>query len=82
MLAIRCSNLVKRYDGKPPVEAVRGLDLAVSFAGLFGIQLFLRREVEEDPDEREAIEKAIRSLAVTGTEVVRDPSAESELIKG
>ena len=23
MLAIRCRNLVKRYGGKPPVEAVR-----------------------------------------------------------
>ena len=27
--AIECRQLVKRYDGKPPVEAVRGLDLAV-----------------------------------------------------
>lgn len=25
--AIHCRQLVKRYDGKPPVEAVRGLDL-------------------------------------------------------
>src|SRR5262245_30973487 len=29
MLAIRCDNLMKRYDSKPPVDAVRGLDLAV-----------------------------------------------------
>jgi uncharacterized protein len=49
----------------------------VSFAGLFGIQMLLRREVEQDPDERAAIERAIKSLAVTGTEVVRDPAAMS-----
>jgi len=37
MLAIRCKNLVKRYDGKPPVEAVRGLDLAVNEGECFGL---------------------------------------------
>jgi ABC-2 type transport system ATP-binding protein len=37
MLAIRCSKLVKRYDGKPPVEAVRGLDLAVERGECFGL---------------------------------------------
>src|SRR5262245_4363232 len=37
MLAIRCSNLTKRYDGKPPVEAVRGLDLAVERGECFGL---------------------------------------------
>ena len=37
MLAIRCKNLVKRYDGKPPVEAVRGLDLAVEQGECFGL---------------------------------------------
>src|SRR5436305_14497570 len=37
MLAIRCSNLFKRYDGKPPVEAVRGLDLAVEVGECFGL---------------------------------------------
>jgi ABC-2 type transport system ATP-binding protein len=37
MLAIRCDNLVKRYDGKPPVEAVRGLDLAVEKGECFGL---------------------------------------------
>ena len=37
MLAIRCENLVKRYDGKPPVEAVRGLDLAVEQGECFGL---------------------------------------------
>src|SRR5687768_15436094 len=37
MLAIRCTNLVKRYDGKPPVEAVRGLDLSVEQGECFGL---------------------------------------------
>jgi ABC-2 type transport system ATP-binding protein len=37
MLAIRCTNLVKRYSGKPPVEAVRGLDLAVEQGECFGL---------------------------------------------
>jgi ABC-2 type transport system ATP-binding protein len=37
MLAIRCKDLVKRYDGKPPVEAVRGLDLAVEQGECFGL---------------------------------------------
>jgi ABC-2 type transport system ATP-binding protein len=36
-LAIRCSNLVKRYDGKPPVEAVRGLNLEVERGECFGL---------------------------------------------
>jgi ABC-2 type transport system ATP-binding protein len=37
MLAIRCSNLTKRYDAKPPVDAVRGLDLAVERGECFGL---------------------------------------------
>src|SRR5690348_3907142 len=36
-LAIRCSRLVKIYDGRPPVEAVRGLDLAVETGECFGL---------------------------------------------
>ncbi len=36
-LAISCENLVKRYDGRPPVEAVRGLDLAVERGECFGL---------------------------------------------
>src|SRR3954466_4695885 len=35
--AIECRQLVKRYDGKPPVEAVRGLDLAVHEGECFGL---------------------------------------------
>jgi ABC-2 type transport system ATP-binding protein len=35
--AIRCSNLFKRYDGKPPVEAVKGLDLTVESGECFGL---------------------------------------------
>lgn len=35
--AIRCTKLVKRYDGRPPVEAVRGLDLAVEVGECFGL---------------------------------------------
>jgi ABC-2 type transport system ATP-binding protein len=35
--AIRCSNLFKRYDAKPPVEAVRGLDLTVAVGECFGL---------------------------------------------
>jgi ABC-2 type transport system ATP-binding protein len=37
MAAIRCKELVKRYDGKPPVEAVRGLDLSVETGECFGL---------------------------------------------
>jgi ABC-2 type transport system ATP-binding protein len=36
-LAIRCSQLFKRYDGRPPVEAVRGLDLAIEVGECFGL---------------------------------------------
>lgn len=35
--AIRCTNLFKRYEGKQPVEAVRGLDLAVEPGECFGL---------------------------------------------
>jgi uncharacterized protein len=40
----------------------------ISFAGLFGIQYALRREVEADPDEQEAMRRA-RAVAVLGDEV-------------
>ncbi len=36
-LAISCSKLYKRYEGRPPVEAVRGLDLAVEVGECFGL---------------------------------------------
>jgi ABC-2 type transport system ATP-binding protein len=35
--AIECRQLVKRYPGKPPVEAVRGLDLSVLTGECFGL---------------------------------------------
>jgi ABC-2 type transport system ATP-binding protein len=37
LLAIRCANLVKTYPARPPVEAVRGLDLAVERGECFGL---------------------------------------------
>lgn len=36
-LAIHCSDLVKTYDGKPPVEAVRGIDLDIEEGECFGV---------------------------------------------
>src|SRR5438045_4016003 len=35
--AIQCRQLVKRYEGKPPVEAVKGLDLLVHEGECFGL---------------------------------------------
>ena len=35
--AIRCSNLKKTYRGKPPVDAVRGVDLEVEEGECFGV---------------------------------------------
>src|SRR6516164_2825383 len=35
--AIRCTGLVKTYPGRPPVEAVRGLDLIVEQGECFGL---------------------------------------------
>ena len=35
--AIRCTGLVKTYAGRPPVEAVRGLDLTVETGECFGL---------------------------------------------
>ena len=37
MLAVRCAQLRKTYPGKPPVEAVRGLDLEVQAGECFGL---------------------------------------------
>lgn len=36
-LAINCRGLVKTYPGKPPVEAVRGIDLQVAAGECFGV---------------------------------------------
>jgi ABC-2 type transport system ATP-binding protein len=35
--AIRCRGLIKTYSGRPPVEAVRGLDLEVPVGECFGL---------------------------------------------
>ena len=35
--AIRCTNLVKTYPGKPPVEAVRGIDFSVEVGECYGV---------------------------------------------
>lgn len=35
--AILCENLVKTYPGKPPVEAVRGIDLTIQTGECFGL---------------------------------------------
>jgi ABC-2 type transport system ATP-binding protein len=35
--AIRCTDLVKTYEGRPPVEAVRGLNLTVETGECFGL---------------------------------------------
>ena len=35
--AIRCTELRKTYPGKPPVEAVRGIDLHVEVGECFGV---------------------------------------------
>src|SRR5690349_189072 len=36
-VAIHCRDLVKRYEGKPPVEAVRGLNLEIESGECFGL---------------------------------------------
>lgn len=35
--AIECANLFKTYDGSPPVEAVRGIDLSIETGECFGV---------------------------------------------
>jgi uncharacterized protein len=49
---------------------------AISFAALFGIQFAIRKEVERDPDEQEAIRRA-RAVAVLGDEMPRHPAVEA-----
>ncbi len=36
-LAIRCQQLAKTYPGRPPVEAVRGIDLSIAEGECFGV---------------------------------------------
>jgi uncharacterized membrane protein YfcA len=45
---------------------------ALAFAALFGVQYALRREVEADPDEQEAMRRA-RAVAVLGDEMPAAP---------
>ena len=46
---------------------------ALVFVGLFAAQALIRREVEQDPDEQEAIRRAIEAVAVTGDDIMVDP---------
>jgi uncharacterized membrane protein YfcA len=43
---------------------------ALIFVGLFAAQALIRHEVEQDPDEQEAIKRAIARVAVTSDEVL------------
>jgi hypothetical protein len=43
---------------------------ALIFVGLFAAQALIRREVETDPEEQEAIKRAIARVAVTSDEVL------------
>jgi uncharacterized membrane protein YfcA len=54
---------------------------ALSFVGLFAIQYALRKEVEADPDEQEAMRRAAAAVAVLGDEMPRDPAMEAELAR-
>jgi hypothetical protein len=45
---------------------------------LFVVQHLLRREVEGDPDEQEAMKRA-HAVAVMGDDILRDPAIEREL---
>ncbi|HEY6636671.1 MAG TPA: sulfite exporter TauE/SafE family protein [Solirubrobacterales bacterium] len=51
---------------------------AVAFAGLFAVQLLLRREVEQDPAEQEWLRKA-SVVASHGDEIERHEQVEAEL---
>jgi uncharacterized protein len=60
--------------GKANTDLVPWVMVAASLAivGLFAIQLGLRKEVEGDPDEQEAMRRAA-AVAVLGDEAARDP---------
>jgi uncharacterized membrane protein YfcA len=54
---------------------------ALGFAGLFALQILLRREVEADPDEQEWLRQVAESVAVQGDEIPRNGEVEAELAR-
>jgi uncharacterized membrane protein YfcA len=61
----------------PYALAVAGL----GFAGLFALQILLRREVEADPDEQEWLRQVAESVSVQGDEIPRNGEVEAELAR-
>jgi uncharacterized protein len=68
--------------GKANTDLVPWVMVAASLAivGLFAIQLGLRREVEQDPDEQEWLRRT-RAVAVHGDEIARSQAMETETAK-
>jgi uncharacterized protein len=68
--------------GKANTDLVPWVMVAASLAivGLFAIQLGLRREVEQDPDEQEWLRRT-RAVAVHGDEIARSQAIETETAK-
>jgi uncharacterized protein len=53
---------------------------ALAIGGLFALQILLRKEVEGDPDEQAALQRAI-AVSVMGDDIARDPDFEAELAR-
>jgi uncharacterized protein len=68
--------------GKANTDLVPWVMVAASLAivGLFAIQLGLRREVEQDPDEQEWLRRT-RAVAVHGDEIAQSQAIETETAK-